>query len=184
MLKGLSKRQTRRRRRVRATERYSCYSPGWRCARVKSLADIDWDNAIVRIKGKSRVEVGLPLPQDVGDALVAYIEHNRPGTVESSVFLCAKPPHGRMLTSSAVTSVVREAIRKSGIRTSAGPTSCATLRRPTCFAAERPWRPSQRSCVTAPYKQRQSTPRSTPTCCQRSSSHGWGAKHADRGSCR
>lgn len=80
------------------------------------LADIDWDNAIVRIRGKSRVEVGLPLPQDVGDALVAYIEHNRPDTTEPSVFLCAKPPHDRMRTSSAVTSVVREAIRKSGIR--------------------------------------------------------------------
>lgn len=80
------------------------------------LPDIDWDNAIVRIKGKSRVEVGLPLPQDVGDALVAYIEHNRPDTLESSIFLCAKPPHGRMLTSSAVTGVVREAIKKSGIR--------------------------------------------------------------------
>lgn len=80
------------------------------------LADIDWDNAIVRIKGKSRVEVGLPLPQDVGDALAAYIEYNRPNTAEPSVFLCAKPPHGRMLTSSAVSSVVREAIKKSGIR--------------------------------------------------------------------
>lgn len=80
------------------------------------LLDIDWDNAIVRILGKSRVEVGLPLPQDVGDALVAYIEHNRPTTTEQSVFLCAKPPHGPMLTSSAVSSVVRDAIRKSGIQ--------------------------------------------------------------------
>ena len=42
------------------------------------LSDIDWANAIVRVGGKSKRLVGLPLPQDAGDALFSYIEQARP----------------------------------------------------------------------------------------------------------
>ena len=37
------------------------------------LGDIDWDRSVVHVSGKSRRETALPLPQDVGDALYAYI---------------------------------------------------------------------------------------------------------------
>jgi integrase len=30
------------------------------------FGDIDWRNGILRVTGKGRYEVGLPLPQDVG----------------------------------------------------------------------------------------------------------------------
>jgi len=35
------------------------------------LADIDWNNGTLQVIGKGRYQVRLPLPQDVGDALLA-----------------------------------------------------------------------------------------------------------------
>ena len=57
------------------------------------LSDLDWDNARVRVCGKSRREVGLPLPQDAGDAVLDYIEHARPRIGEDRVFLPRKRTH-------------------------------------------------------------------------------------------
>ena len=37
------------------------------------LSDIDWNRAQIRVCGKSKRSVALPLPQDVGDALLLYI---------------------------------------------------------------------------------------------------------------
>src|ERR1700730_16668646 len=34
------------------------------------LTDIDWNNGTLRVTGKGRYQVRLPLPQDVGDALL------------------------------------------------------------------------------------------------------------------
>jgi hypothetical protein len=36
------------------------------------LDDIEWETGSLRVSGKSRYEVRLPLPQDVGDAIAAY----------------------------------------------------------------------------------------------------------------
>ena len=42
------------------------------------LGDIDWQHASVRVSGKSRAEVKLPLTQEVGDAVVEYLRRGRP----------------------------------------------------------------------------------------------------------
>src|SRR3546814_13882499 len=39
------------------------------------LDDIDWDQGTVRVSGKSIRPALLPLPQDAGEAILAYIEH-------------------------------------------------------------------------------------------------------------
>ena len=57
------------------------------------LTDIDWHNARLRVCGKSKRTVMLPLPQDVGDALLDYIERVRPKVDEERVFLRALPPY-------------------------------------------------------------------------------------------
>ena len=49
--------------------------------------DIEWETGSLRVTGKSRYEVRLPLPQDVGDAIAAYLAC-RPSTCPSDhVFL-------------------------------------------------------------------------------------------------
>src|SRR5260221_2358408 len=46
------------------------------------LDDIEWKTGSLRVSGKSRYEVRLPLPQDVGDAIAAYLAC-RPSTCPS-----------------------------------------------------------------------------------------------------
>ena len=44
-----------------------------------TLDDIDWHSGIVRIpEGKVRQASELPLPKDVGEAIVAYLQSGRP----------------------------------------------------------------------------------------------------------
>jgi len=49
------------------------------------LDDIDWKQARIRVVGKQRRETRLPLPQDVGDAILSYIEIERPTAVTDYV---------------------------------------------------------------------------------------------------
>lgn len=42
------------------------------------IDDIDWLDGTFRVQGKGRTEVRLPLPQEVGDALLAYLKTARP----------------------------------------------------------------------------------------------------------
>ena len=48
------------------------------------LDDVDWKCGTLRVQGKSRHEAVLPLPQDVGDALLAYLERGRGSTHRNS----------------------------------------------------------------------------------------------------
>src|SRR6202162_3208716 len=38
------------------------------------LSDINWNSGTLQVIGKGRYQVRLPLPQDVGDALLRYLE--------------------------------------------------------------------------------------------------------------
>lgn len=89
---------------------------GLRSGDVASLTldDIDWENSTVRVMGKSRREVHLPLPQEVGDALLHYITTQRPKTSEHKVFLRVYPPF-QPLCSSAVSQMVDSAINWAGL---------------------------------------------------------------------
>lgn len=79
------------------------------------LQDIDWGAARLRVTGKGRREVRLPLPQDAGDALLAYLTEHRPQATSDRVFLTANAPIGPIRNSSAVSSLVRRAIQRAGI---------------------------------------------------------------------
>ena len=80
------------------------------------LNDIDWDNAVVRVSGKSRRAAVLPLPQDVGAAMRDYILHARPVVEAEKVFLRMMPPRHRPLASGGVSAVAQAAITRSGVK--------------------------------------------------------------------
>jgi len=79
-----------------------------------SLQDIDWKQGLVRVVGKSGREAHLPLPQDVGNALLAYLRR-RPASESDRVFLTA---HGPLepVSPAAVSGIAYWAIRRAGIR--------------------------------------------------------------------
>ena len=55
------------------------------------LSDIDWRASRLRLHGKGRRAVMIPLPQDAGDALLAYIEDARPVVATDRVFCEPRP---------------------------------------------------------------------------------------------
>jgi site-specific recombinase XerD len=89
---------------------------GLRAGDVRALdfADLDWREGSVRVSGKSRRHTRLPLPQEVGDALLAYIEKGRPTTPLRTVFLRHKTPCGP-LRSVSISSIVRLALIRAGV---------------------------------------------------------------------
>jgi site-specific recombinase XerD len=81
------------------------------------LPDIDWSNGAVLVAGKGRYQVRLPLPQDVGDALLAYLDC-RPGIGHSDyVFLRSIAPVMPFTSGDGVSSVVKHALRRAGVET-------------------------------------------------------------------
>ena len=78
------------------------------------LEDIDWDAGEITVTGKGvRVE-RLPLPADVGEAIVGYLAHGRRPTTDRNVFLRLLAPHGPM-TRGAVQGVVGQACERAGL---------------------------------------------------------------------
>jgi len=81
------------------------------------LIDIEWQAGSLRVTGKSRYEVRLPLPQDVGDAIAAYLEC-RPSCCRSDrVFLSAIAPSRPFRNGDGVSSVVRRIMKRAGVAT-------------------------------------------------------------------
>ena len=79
------------------------------------LDDIAWARGTLRVRGKSRQEIDLPLPQDVGDALHNYLERIRPAIDDELVFLRSVAPFRPLNRRSTVSSIVRCAIRRARI---------------------------------------------------------------------
>lgn len=79
------------------------------------LSDIDWTSGMLRLSGKARRQVRLPLPQDVGDALLAYIEQERPRVHQEAVFLMLVAPYRSFAQSSHVSTIVALALKRAGI---------------------------------------------------------------------
>ena len=79
------------------------------------LDDIDWDQARIRVNGKSRCSLELPLPQDAGDALKTYLLESRPRVHNEMVFLSARAPYRALSNQSTVSCIVRRAQKRIGM---------------------------------------------------------------------
>jgi integrase/recombinase XerD len=81
------------------------------------LDDIDWHSGIIRLSaGKGRKTDELPLPVDVGEAIVAYLKKGRPATPERRVFVRHCHPLGTAVTGSAISAVIRRAFKRAGLQ--------------------------------------------------------------------
>jgi integrase len=79
------------------------------------MGDIAWNEGTIRVCGKGRREIRLPLPQDVGDALLEYLSRARPPADEDRVFLRSSAPYRPFKGSSVISSIVRLALDRAGI---------------------------------------------------------------------
>ncbi|MFN3844190.1 MAG: tyrosine-type recombinase/integrase [Paracoccaceae bacterium] len=78
------------------------------------LRDIDWRASRLRLHGKSRRGVFMPLPQDVGDALLAYIEDARPVVASDRVFLRVQAPFTPFRSSAEIAGIVSRVLSRGG----------------------------------------------------------------------
>ena len=77
------------------------------------LDDLDWRAGELVVHGKGGRHDRLPLPSDVGEAIVWYL-HRRPPTESRALFLRVVAPAGA-IRSSAVSGVVRSACARAGL---------------------------------------------------------------------
>ena len=90
---------------------------GLRAAEVAglSLDDVDWRAGDLIVRGKGERSERLPLPHDVGETIVRYLRHGRPGSAQDrAVFVRVRAPHHR-LSPGGVTYVVEAAALRAGL---------------------------------------------------------------------
>ena len=95
---------------------------GFRAGDVAALRwrDIDWHDGTLCVVGKSRRATRLPLPQDVGEAMLTYLEHQRPRVPHAQVFLTTIAPL-RPLSPKAVTTIAARALHRANVAICAQP---------------------------------------------------------------
>lgn len=79
-----------------------------------TLDDIDWRAAEIVVHGKGSRDERLPLPTDVGEAIVGYLQRGRPETTSRAVFLRSVAPIGP-LGRGGVSVIVRYASVRAGL---------------------------------------------------------------------
>lgn len=89
---------------------------GLRCAEATALRleDVDWQAGTLTIHGKGNRIDQLPLPVDVGQALVEYLRQGRPQTTARTVFVRAVAPF-TALAPSGVSCIVGRAACRAGL---------------------------------------------------------------------
>ena len=89
---------------------------GLRAAEVAALqlGDVDWRAGEIVVRGKSRRDDRLPLPAEVGEAIVAYLTEGRPDAACRAVFITRFAPLGPLAPQS-VSKIVYDASRRAGI---------------------------------------------------------------------
>lgn len=80
------------------------------------LSDLDWKEATIRVVGKGRRQTLLPMTQEVGDAILAYIKNGRHPIDNDTLFIRSRAPFGPFASHCAISMIVAEAMRRAGVR--------------------------------------------------------------------
>jgi site-specific recombinase XerD len=79
------------------------------------LQDIDWNRGTLQVIGKGRYQVRLPLPQDVGDAMLCYLERRPTISDSDHVFVRSIAPYRPFASGDGVSSFVKHALQRASI---------------------------------------------------------------------
>ncbi|HUH72464.1 MAG TPA: site-specific integrase [Mycobacterium sp.] len=82
-------------------------------ATALKLGDIDWRSGEITVHGKGNRVDRLPVPVDVGEAIVAYLTNGRPTCGMRALFCTVGAPY-RPLTAAAVRQVMARACQRAG----------------------------------------------------------------------
>jgi integrase/recombinase XerD len=79
------------------------------------LGDIDWRAGEILIRGKGKLHDRMPLPSDVGEAIVDYVRHERKGA-SRALFVSAKTPHPPFKDAQVVNALLCDAFERTGLK--------------------------------------------------------------------
>ena len=79
-----------------------------------TLEDFDWVNGELIVKGKGSRINRMPLTQDLGDDLVAYLINGRPRCSSRILFISAYPPYHGLLPR-AISQIVARAFKRASL---------------------------------------------------------------------
>lgn len=90
---------------------------GLRAGEVVAMTvdDFDWERGEFVVRGKGPRLERLPLPKDVGSAIVQYLCHARPTCATRQVFIRTTAPRRGFSGSAAICDVVRRALDRAGL---------------------------------------------------------------------
>jgi site-specific recombinase XerD len=80
-----------------------------------TLEDLDWEEGLIRVRGKGGRFTQMPLPTDVGEAIADYLKNGRPSANSRCVFLRVRAPIGGFQGITPICDIVRHALRRAGI---------------------------------------------------------------------
>ncbi len=78
------------------------------------LEDINWRVGEILIRGKGKLHDRMPMPAEVGEAIVDYIQNERRGP-ERALFVSVKPPFKRFKDAQILRWILRDAYDATGI---------------------------------------------------------------------
>jgi site-specific recombinase XerD len=81
-----------------------------------TLDDIDWRAGEMLVRAKGRQRVRMPIPPDVGAAVVAYLRDTRPNSSCRRLFVRTLAPHVGFASGCAITMIAKAALDRVGIK--------------------------------------------------------------------
>jgi site-specific recombinase XerD len=91
---------------------------GLRAAEVTTLTldDIDWRAGEMRVHGKGRQRVQMPIPPEVGAAIVEYLRNGRQKSSCRRLFVRTHAPYIGFADGTAITQIAKSALERAGIK--------------------------------------------------------------------
>jgi site-specific recombinase XerD len=80
-----------------------------------TLDDIDWRASEILVRAKGRQRARMPIPPDVGAAIVAYLRNGRPKSSCRRLFVRILAPHVGFASGCAITMIAKVALDRVGI---------------------------------------------------------------------
>lgn len=79
------------------------------------LAQIDWQHGVLTLRGKGGQWTQMPLPQDVGQAIVDYLQNGRPFSNDRRLFVSVHAPRRGLRSSTSVSVIAARALSRARV---------------------------------------------------------------------
>ena len=84
------------------------------------LGDIDWKGAWISVTGKSRRQTEFPLTQEVGQAIINYLQDGRPQADTTALFVGSRAPFRAFANHCAISVIVAKAMQRADVHCPSG----------------------------------------------------------------